>query len=92
MIPVTTTIYYHYRPLQAFAVLVSAMSHDVDHRGTNNRFQAETNSELYKIYDTMDSILEVSTEKISDKLGYVKCNNTETPLGPVNFHYRPGRL
>ncbi|ODM94519.1 cGMP-dependent 3',5'-cyclic phosphodiesterase [Orchesella cincta] len=44
--------------LEAFALIVSALTHDIDHRGTNNQFQSYTNSDIYKLYACEDSVME----------------------------------
>ncbi len=59
MIKFVATVFYS--QLQGFALIVSSISHDIDHRGTNNRFQSCTNSDLFQLYNTQESILEVHT-------------------------------
>ena len=39
-------------PLERFAILIACISHDLDHRGTNNRFEGITKSELAQLYST----------------------------------------
>eukprot|EP00056_Hartaetosiga_gracilis_P012607 m.201516 g.201516 ORF g.201516 m.201516 type:complete len:298 (-) comp13715_c0_seq66:477-1370(-) len=38
--------------LQKFSLLVACLSHDLDHRGTNNSFQKNTNHALSQLYST----------------------------------------
>eukprot|EP00055_Hartaetosiga_balthica_P014042 m.75056 g.75056 ORF g.75056 m.75056 type:complete len:510 (+) comp8469_c0_seq2:145-1674(+) len=42
--------------LQRFSLLIACLSHDLDHRGTNNAFQKNTNHALSQLYST--SIME----------------------------------
>ncbi|CAL8089427.1 unnamed protein product [Orchesella dallaii] len=44
--------------VETFALVVSALTHDIDHRGTNNQFQSYTNSDIYKLYACEDSVME----------------------------------
>jgi len=38
--------------LESLALLVGCLSHDLDHRGTNNQFQIKTMSPLAELYST----------------------------------------
>ena len=38
--------------LEAFALMIAAMCHDLDHRGTNNAFQTKMDSPLAVLYST----------------------------------------
>ncbi|XP_063714576.1 cGMP-specific 3',5'-cyclic phosphodiesterase-like isoform X3 [Symsagittifera roscoffensis] len=42
----------HFSPLQKAALLLATISHDLDHRGTNNSFQKLTESPLAQLYST----------------------------------------
>merc|ERR1719233_1221292 len=44
--------------LEAFALLVACMCHDLDHRGTNNNFQISSNSVLAALYSSEGSVME----------------------------------
>jgi len=44
--------------LEAFALLVACMCHDLDHRGTNNTFQISSNSVLAALYSSEGSVME----------------------------------
>ncbi|XP_046664181.1 cGMP-dependent 3',5'-cyclic phosphodiesterase-like isoform X2 [Homalodisca vitripennis] len=48
----------HFTPLEGLALLTAALCHDIDHRGTNNQFQLETNSTLAQRYRDQGSIME----------------------------------
>ncbi|KAI8848806.1 hypothetical protein BC829DRAFT_209885 [Chytridium lagenaria] len=39
-------------PLEAFAMAVAALNHDIDHRGTNNQFQKTAQTALANFYST----------------------------------------
>lgn len=41
-----------FKPLEAVALFVSALCHDLDHRGKNNKFMLDTASPLATIYTT----------------------------------------
>ncbi|XP_050693259.1 cGMP-dependent 3',5'-cyclic phosphodiesterase-like isoform X2 [Eriocheir sinensis] len=45
-------------PLEALALLVSSMCHDLDHRGTTNSFQVASNSVLASLYSSEGSVME----------------------------------
>ena len=45
-------------PLQSFMLVLAALTHDVDHRGTNNAFQRISESELAALYSSEGSTLE----------------------------------
>jgi len=47
-----------FKPLERLALLIAAMCHDLDHPGTNSRYQEETNSSLAQEYQADGSILE----------------------------------
>lgn len=47
------------RELEALALLVSSLCHDVDHRGTTNSFQLASNSVLAALYSSEGSVMEV---------------------------------
>lgn len=38
--------------LETLALIVACLSHDLDHRGTNNSFQIKTSSPLAQLYST----------------------------------------
>ena len=44
--------------LEAFALLIAAMCHDLDHRGTNNSYQISSNSVLACLYSSEGSVME----------------------------------
>lgn len=44
--------------LEALTMFISALAHDIDHRGRNNHFNLCTKSELYHLYKQEDSIME----------------------------------
>ncbi|KAL0994287.1 hypothetical protein UPYG_G00120250 [Umbra pygmaea] len=49
----------HYlEEIEIFALFVSCMCHDLDHRGTNNSFQVTSNSVLAGLYSSEGSVLE----------------------------------
>ena len=45
-------------PIEAFALLIAAMCHDLDHRGTNNSYQISSNSVLACLYSSEGSVME----------------------------------
>ncbi len=49
------------RDLEALALLVSSLCHDIDHRGTTNSFQLASNSLLAALYSSEGSVMEVSS-------------------------------
>lgn len=44
--------------LEALALLVSCLCHDIDHRGTTNSFQQQSNSVLASLYSSEGSVME----------------------------------
>ncbi|XP_028390935.1 cGMP-specific 3',5'-cyclic phosphodiesterase-like isoform X2 [Dendronephthya gigantea] len=48
----TGTMRKHFSDLEAFALLVACLCHDLDHRGTNNTFQSKIESPLAQLYGT----------------------------------------
>lgn len=44
--------------LEAFALVIAAMCHDLDHRGTNNSYQISSNSVLACLYSSEGSVME----------------------------------
>ena len=50
------------RELEALALLVSSLCHDVDHRGTTNSFQLASNSILAALYSSEGSVMEVCSQ------------------------------
>lgn len=46
------------RELEALAYLVSCLCHDIDHRGTTNAFQQQSNSVLASLYSSEGSVME----------------------------------
>ena len=44
--------------LEAFALMIAAMCHDLDHRGTNNSYQISSNSVLACLYSSEGSVME----------------------------------
>merc|ERR1719334_1638077 len=44
--------------IEAFALLIACMCHDLDHRGTNNTFQISSNSVLAALYSSEGSVME----------------------------------
>lgn len=44
--------------LEAFALLIACLCHDLDHRGTNNTFQINSNSVLAALYSSEGSVME----------------------------------
>ncbi|CAL4063774.1 unnamed protein product [Meganyctiphanes norvegica] len=44
--------------LEAFALFVASMCHDLDHRGTTNSFQVASNSVLASLYSSEGSVME----------------------------------
>eukprot|EP00163_Fabomonas_tropica_P002903 TRINITY_DN1235_c0_g1_i4.p1 TRINITY_DN1235_c0_g1~~TRINITY_DN1235_c0_g1_i4.p1 ORF type:complete len:1307 (+),score=396.90 TRINITY_DN1235_c0_g1_i4:645-4565(+) len=46
-----TSMKEYFNELERFAMLIACLCHDVDHRGTNNQFQVESNSPLAQIYN-----------------------------------------
>jgi len=44
--------------LEAFALIIACMCHDLDHRGTNNTFQISSNSVLAALYSSEGSVME----------------------------------
>ena len=44
--------------LEAFALMISAMCHDLDHRGTNESYQISSNSVLACLYSSEGSVME----------------------------------
>lgn len=46
------------RPLEGLAMLVSAMCHDIDHRGTTNQFQLYSGNSLASLYSSEGSVME----------------------------------
>jgi len=46
------------REIDVFSLIVAALTHDIDHRGTNSIFQLCTQSDLYHMYKMEDSIME----------------------------------
>ncbi|KAJ8920746.1 hypothetical protein NQ315_004886, partial [Exocentrus adspersus] len=44
--------------LEALAYVVSALCHDIDHRGTTNSFQQQSNSVLASLYSSEGSVME----------------------------------
>ncbi|XP_054260825.1 cGMP-dependent 3',5'-cyclic phosphodiesterase-like [Macrosteles quadrilineatus] len=48
----------HLTPLEGLALLVSAMCHDIDHRGTTNQFQLRSGNSLARLYSSEGSVME----------------------------------
>lgn len=48
----TGNLKQHFSPLQEVALLLATLSHDLDHRGTNNSFQKLIESPLAQLYST----------------------------------------
>lgn len=48
----------HMTPLEGLAMLVSAMCHDIDHRGTTNQFQLYSGNSLASLYSSEGSVME----------------------------------
>ncbi|KAG8247469.1 cGMP-dependent 3',5'-cyclic phosphodiesterase [Homalodisca vitripennis] len=48
----------HLTPLEGLALLVSAMCHDIDHRGTTNQFQVHSGNSLARLYSSEGSVME----------------------------------
>ncbi|KZS09939.1 putative cAMP and cAMP-inhibited cGMP 3',5'-cyclic phosphodiesterase 10A [Daphnia magna] len=48
----------YFTDLEALALLVSSLCHDVDHRGTTNSFQLASNSVLAALYSSEGSVME----------------------------------
>lgn len=44
--------------LEAFALVIACLCHDLDHRGTNNTFQISSNSVLAALYSSEGSVME----------------------------------
>ena len=44
--------------LESFALIIAAMCHDLDHRGTNNSYQISSNSVLACLYSSEGSVME----------------------------------
>lgn len=49
----------HFRSLEALALMVSCLCHDLDHRGTTNSFQMQSGTELASLYSSEGSVMEV---------------------------------
>ncbi|XP_041357017.1 cGMP-dependent 3',5'-cyclic phosphodiesterase-like isoform X4 [Gigantopelta aegis] len=45
-------------PIEMFALFVSCMCHDIDHRGTTNSFQVQSQSVLAALYSSEGSVME----------------------------------
>uniref|UniRef100_A0AAZ3RJ04 Phosphodiesterase n=1 Tax=Oncorhynchus tshawytscha TaxID=74940 RepID=A0AAZ3RJ04_ONCTS len=50
--------FFCFRDIEMFALFVSCMCHDLDHRGTNNSFQVASKSVLAGLYSSEGSVLE----------------------------------
>ncbi|CAE8621137.1 unnamed protein product [Polarella glacialis] len=59
---------------ERFAVLVSAISHDIGHPGLNNTFLIETNHELALRYNDKSPLENLHCAKLFGVLGQPKCN------------------
>ncbi|KAJ8951186.1 hypothetical protein NQ314_007726 [Rhamnusium bicolor] len=51
-------LYAKKRNLEALAYFVSCLCHDIDHRGTTNSFQQQSNSVLASLYSSEGSVME----------------------------------
>lgn len=49
--------------IEIFALFISCMCHDLDHRGTNNSFQVASKSVLAALYSSEGSVMEVLTPR-----------------------------
>ncbi|EDO43657.1 predicted protein [Nematostella vectensis] len=90
--------------LECLGLIVGCLCHDLDHRGTNNAFQAKTDSPLSKLYGTSTlehhhfnhAVIILSTEGFSPILSdeyrqvisYIKHSILSTDLA-TNFKQRP---
>jgi len=52
----STTWWNHFGEVEVLAMVIACLCHDLDHRGTNNKFQAKAKNPLAQLYST--SILE----------------------------------
>ncbi|CAD6187653.1 unnamed protein product [Caenorhabditis auriculariae] len=48
----------HLDELERFSLLIACLCHDIDHRGTTNNFQIQSNTPLAQLYSSEGSVLE----------------------------------
>lgn len=68
-------------PVISFATLISALTHDIGHPGTNNGFQLRSNSEIYQSFITLENFHYDTTNKLIQKHNVLsKFSNSDIEL------------
>ncbi len=76
----------YFSDLQKFSLLVACLCHDLDHRGTNNKFQEELNSNLSQFYGS-SSTMEQHHFKMFESILNMPENNIFANLSSKNYKF-----